>query len=270
MNYIKNVLFGIILGVSNVIPGVSGGTMAVILNIYDKILYAISLKNIKKNLVFLSALALGAIIGIFLFSKVMLAIYSQYQLFLSYCFMGLILGSLPMIYKRARYERIKVKNIWIFILTFMVMVSLYFMFQNEFANKSLTEMGGLSLSVWVWLFVSAAVSGMAMILPGISGSFIMLILGAYTITIEAISELNIFPLIPISLGMLVGVLGGIKLIKKMLRFHPQALYFAILGLILGSLLYIFPGFPQNSMGIVICLLLMKIFAVITYLFSKKS
>ncbi len=270
MNYIKNVIFGMILGISNVIPGVSGGTMAVILNIYDKILFAVSLKNIKKNLVFLSTLAIGAILGIFLFSKIMLVVYSEFQVFMSFCFMGLIIGSLPMIYKRARYEKIKYKNVFIFIFTFILMVALYYFIQDEFANKSLSELGGLSPSIWIWLFLSAAVSGMAMILPGISGSFIMLVLGAYTITIEAISQLNLLTLLPILSGMLVGILGGIKIIKKMLRFHPQALYFAILGLILGSLFYIFPGFPKGTSSLIASLCLMAFFAIITYIFSKKT
>lgn len=269
MNFFKTITIGIILGISNVIPGVSGGTMAVILNVYDKILFAISLKNIKTNLKFLIPLALGAGIGIILFSKLMILLFSNHEALLNFCFIGIIIGSIPMIYKRARFEKVKNRSIVIFIFSLFFMLFLFFLGQGDISNKTISEVGGMNTSVFLWLFFSSTIGAMAMILPGISGSFMLLLLGTYTMTIEAISQLDFIILIPIFLGILLGCFIGVKSIKKMLRFHPQALYFGILGLVIGSIFIIYPGFVGNNEDIV-SILLLCFFCLLTSWFSRKA
>ena len=80
MEYIKTLIHGMLLGIANAIPGVSGGTMAVVLNIYDKIMYALSLKNIKGNLKFLIPLGIGAVLGVFLLSNVIVSAMENYPM----------------------------------------------------------------------------------------------------------------------------------------------------------------------------------------------
>jgi len=269
MDYLKNFIYGMILGVANIIPAISGGTMAVILNIYDKILYAISLKNVKRNLSFLIPLGLGCVASIFALSNVMISLMEHYTMILNFCFIGLIIGSVPMIYKRARYEKIKGRNVAIFFLALAFMFLMAMFGNGGLSNKTLAELGGLDLRLATWLLFVSAISTIAMILPGISGSFVMLLLGAYTIALEALANLNILVIIPIGIGIMLGGFIGIKFIKTMLRFHPQALYFAILGLIIGSIYSIYPGFIANIEGF-LSLVLMLVFAVISYLFSKNS
>lgn len=276
MIHFKNFIYGLILGITNIIPGISGGTMAVILNIYDDILYAISWKNYKKNLPFLCLLCIGIVVGILGFSHTAAFLLENYEMQVYYCFIGLILGSIPLIYKKARHDRVKPRNIVIFFLALAFMIILTLL-NNDIPTISMIEPNGSSsiiisgpiIILYLWLFVVSIISTICMILPGISGSLIMLLFGTYTIVIEAVSNLNMPILTPVILGIIVGGIVGVKFIKKLLRFHPQALYFAILGLIIGSLFSIYPGYPAGIQGI-ICIILMIIFAAISYLFSHNK
>lgn len=268
MKQIKNFIFGIILGIANVIPGVSGGTMAVILNIYDDILYAISWKNFRKHLPFLIMLGVGALVGLFLFSQTATYLLEYYEMPVYYSFIGLIIGSIPLIYKKARHEKAEPRNLVIFVIALAIMITITILNQDAISIKTLETVGGPSIGVYLWLFFATAISTGAMVLPGISGSLIMLLLGTYTIVMEAIAEMHIPTLLPIALGVVAGGFVGIKTVKILLRFHPQALYFGILGLIIGSLFSIYPGAPTGPHGL-LCIVLMLLFATVSYFFSHK-
>lgn len=265
----KTFLYGALIGIANAIPGVSGGTMAVILNIYDKIMYAVSLKNIKEHLKFLIPLAAGAVIGIFLLSNVIVTLMETHTMLLNFCFIGLIIGSLPSIYIRARDNRTKPRNAVLCILAFSFMIFISTLNQGDITNKTLEDMGGFSAALCIYLIVTVCVSTIAMILPGISGSLMMLLFGVYTIVMGAIADLNFLLMIPIGIGVLSGLFIGIKVIKKMLRTHPQALYYIILGLVAGSIFAIFPGFTINNEGFV-SLGGMIVFALAAYFLSSKK
>ncbi|MDO4545558.1 MAG: DUF368 domain-containing protein [Bacillota bacterium] len=269
MEYLKNTVFGMLIGIANAIPGVSGGTMAVILDIYDKIMYALSLKNIKEHLKFLIPLAVGAAIGIFALSKVIVGAMANYPMILNFCFIGLVLGSIPALFKKAKGESIHPRN-WIFFAAALaLMIFLTIVNPEATTNKTIEEFGGISPGFCLWLFFTAAVSMIAMILPGLSGSLIFLLLGTYGAVMESISTFN-FPLIAvIGAGVLVGGFVGVKVIKKMLRFHPQALYFGILGLMVGSMIIIWPGFTFNNQGI-IAVIGLVFFTLAAYFLSSRK
>lgn len=269
METIKTLFSGICIGVANAIPGVSGGTMAIILNIYDKILFAISFKNLKKHLSFLVPLVLGVLLGTFLLSKVIINLLDNYNMLLNFCFIGLVLGSIPAIYKKAKDERVKPRNAVLGVIAFGFMVFISYINQDDIANKTLSDFGGISISLCLWLFITVLISTIAMILPGISGSLIMLLFGVYAVVMESIAEFNILLLIPIGLGVLAGLFLGVKVIKKMLRTHPQALYFIILGLVVGSIFAIYPGFAANLEG-VLSLAGLAVFACAAYFLSSRK
>lgn len=269
MEYIKNLVFGMLIGIANAIPGVSGGTMAVILNIYDRIMYSISLKNIKENLKFLIPLLLGAILGIFALSNVIVQAMENYPMILNFCFIGLVLGSMPALYKKAKGAEIHRRN-WIFFAAALaVMIFLTVINPEATANKSIEEFGGVSLRLCAWLFFTAAVSMIAMILPGLSGSLIFLLFGTYAAVMESIATFNFVLIGAIGLGVAVGGIIGIKVIKKMLRFHPQALYFGILGLMVGSMIIIWPGFSFDIQGAMAAAGLIC-FTLAAYLLSSRK
>ena len=262
---VKNFLYGIILGVSNVIPGVSGGTMAVILNIYDTILLAFTRQNIKKSLPFLFILGVGTLLGIYSFSKLITNLLQDHGTLLAFAFFGIILGSIPSIYRRARYEKVKSKNVILGLaaLVFMILLSLI-------SNVALEEIFFSALEsgqplFYVWILISSTLAMIAMLLPGISGSLVLLILGAYPVVMEAIAYFQWDILFVLAAGVLVGGYVGIKVIQNMLNNHPQALYFIILGLILGSLFILFldmkGGFysPLNYLVFLLFAILLAVF-----------
>lgn len=269
MEHLKTFLCGALIGIANAIPGVSGGTMAVILNIYDKILYSVSLKNLKKHLIFLIPLGLGAVSGVFALSNVIVSLMNSHSMLLNFCFIGLVLGSIPSIYKKAKDEETKPRNLVLGILALIFMLVISYLNQGDITNKSLAGLGGISVLLCVRLFLSVAVSTVAMILPGISGSLMMLLLGVYAVVMEAVASINLILMIPIGLGVLVGFLTGIKVIKKMLRFHPQALYFIILGLVAGSIFAIYPGFTPSAEGFISLAGLVGFAAAAYFLSSRK-
>lgn len=246
MDMVKFVIFGAIVGVANIIPGVSGGTMAVILKIYDRLIETLSLKNVKKNLPFIIPLGIGAAVGIVLFSKAIEFLLGNYPMATNFTFMGLILGSIPMIFQRARGEKIEAKGMVSFLVALVVMVVIALLKPAE--SNAVLALTPLNLLI---LFGASAISTFAMILPGISGSFVMLVLGVYTTVLTSISGVFTWPidgatwhcvgmLIPVGLGCIVGLIFGSKLVDVLIRKQPQATYFAILGLVVGSLLAVFP------------------------------
>lgn len=268
MNSIKYILIGVVLGISNVIPGVSGGTMAIILNVYDRLIDAmtLNLEHIKKNFFFLLYIGIGAVTGILIFSGIIKNLLLNAPMPTGFFFMGIIIGGIPMIYARAKDEKLKVKNIIPFFIALAVMLVMQ-MIQPDDSNSVIITT--LTVSSGIRLFLSGAISAVAMIIPGISGSFIMLVLGVYTSIITAVSSFNILVLIPVGLGIVVGLVCGAKLIKNLIQKHPQAMYCAILGLIFGSIFEIYPGFTFNSLGI-ISLATFIIGFLISYVFSNKK
>ena len=268
-NIIKNFLYGIILGVANVIPGVSGGTMAVILNIYDSILLAFTKENIKKSLPFLLPLGMGTLIGIYTFSQLITSLLEDHRILLTFSFLGIILGSIPAIYQRGRYEKAKPKNV------FLGLLALVFMIALAYISNSMSM--GTTFFIWesgnpvfyIWLFVSSTLAMIAMLLPGISGSLILLVLGAYTIAMEAIAYFQWNILFVLALGVLLGGYLGVKGIQNMLKNHPQALYFIILGLVVGSLFILFPS-VKGGLGSPLNFFVLFFFISISFGFSRKK
>lgn len=269
MGYLKSALHGMLIGIANAIPGVSGGTMAVILNIYDKIMYALSPKNLKENLKFLIPLAMGAVLGIFLLSNVIVAAMENYPMILNFCFIGLVLGSLPAIFKRAKGDGIHNRNWIFFALGLGVMIFMTLVNPEATANKTIAEFGGVDIGLCAWLFFTAAIGCIAMILPGLSGSLVLLLFGTYGAIMESIATFNLILIGVTGLGVLTGGAAGVKVIKKMLRFHPQALYFGILGLMVGSMIIIWPGFTPNTQGIIAVVGFIA-FTLIAFFMSRDS
>ncbi|MBO7164206.1 MAG: DUF368 domain-containing protein, partial [Spirochaetaceae bacterium] len=250
MDFIRLIVIGVILGVANVIPGVSGGTLAVVFNIYDRLINVITL-NVKKILSewkFILPLVVGMGLGIILFSKAITFLFEHYPVQTNWFFIGIILGSIPMIVKRllvaskassSDARKIPVSAIVCGVLALAVMAIMTYANVAESGAPIQTE---LTPVLAVKLFIGLACATIAMIIPGISGSFLMLVVGIYSTVIAAISDFNIPLLIPAVIGGVVGLLGGAKLVRFLMEKVPAQTYGAIMGLVLGSILVIFPGF----------------------------
>lgn len=252
MEFIWNMIYGAIIGIANIIPGVSGGTMAVILNIYDELISAVSnfTKAFKKSLMLLIPIGLGAGAGIILFSKLIGYLLETHPMPVNFFFMGLIIGSVPMIYKRATVKEFKVVSLIPFVIAMAIMVGISFLSKDEAAVDTLITT--ITLGTAIKLIVCGAIAAACTILPGVSGSLILVVLGVYTSVLNAISTFNIPVLFFVGIGVLIGLLGGAKLIDICLRTNEQLTFFAILGLVVGSVVPVFKasGFVFGGQAVV--------------------
>ena len=259
MGDIKNFLCGILIGISNAIPGVSGGTMAVILNMYDKILEAVSISNWRRHKRFLAVFSSGMVVGIVGLSKVIIPLRENHPMILGFSFIGLIIGSLPLIFYHCKSSdgAIKPFNVLLGVVAFLSMVVMSFINKGELIAQS-SAFQSIDIKMALFLIFSGILGSIAMIIPGISGSLVMLLIGTYTTVMESIAKFN-FPVICLTgIGVLIGLAIGFKGIKIALDVFPQAMYFIILGLVAGSIFPVYPGFTLNSEGVVAisaCLLL---------------
>ncbi len=246
MNFIKEILKGIIIGIANIIPGVSGGTMAVSMGVYDKIILAITglKKDLKKSILTLLPYVIGVLVGIGMFSFIVKISLDNYPLQTSGLFVGLVIGGVPIIVKNVQGKKRNFFHILLFILFLIIVVGMAFLNGNESSATDIT------VNVWnmIQLFFVGIIAAGTMIIPGVSGSLVLMILGFYNAIVSNISEFihaliefdipallhgfGIF--IPLGLGILVGIGLVAKLIEILFAKFPVYTYYAILGLIVGS------------------------------------
>ncbi|MDP3306178.1 MAG: DUF368 domain-containing protein [Erysipelotrichaceae bacterium] len=245
MDQLKIIFYGLIIGISNVIPGVSGGTMAVVFGIYEKLIAVVSLdiKAIKENFGFIILLSIGIVGGILGFSNLMNFLLLEYSTLTFYSFLGIILGSFPLIIKKAGIKKVRINELIAFILTFSLMMLLTFV-QPEGAGQM--DISNLSIPLAIGLFVASAIATFTMILPGISGSMVLLAIGMYQGVFGYAIGQFVFPhLLIVVSGMLTGLILGAKAVKILMEKYYTQTYAAIIGLLVGSLIPLFPGFVSD-------------------------
>lgn len=269
MNGIRTFLIGIVLGIANVIPGVSGGTMAVVFNIYDRLVALVSFdfKRIRQDLPFLTFLIAGMGVGIVLFAHLVTLLFDRYPQPTSWFFMGIIIGSIPFIAHRTRGSGSSVVKILFAVLAFAGMAAMVFFRPEEATGNLLTA---LTPSVFIFLFFAGCIGAVAMIIPGLSGSFVFLMIGAYRTIIQSVSDFNIPIMIPIAFGVGVGLLTGAAIIRVFLSRWPDTVYSVILGLVVGSLVPVFPGIPRTGSSIVLSVVAVVAGVSISWLFSRTE
>jgi putative membrane protein len=245
--FIANILRGMVIGVSNVIPGVSGGTMMVSMGIYDKLILVLThfIKRIKEAVELLVPIAIGMLLSIAIFSKIFSEIlFPNYPLQTNLFFIGLIIGGLPVIYKRVKGNTIRLPQIIAFIVMFVVGVG--FALIGEGGGSAVDV--SFSLVNVVKLFLAGVIAAATMVIPGVSGSMVMMIIGYYNTIINTVNDcvnalksldigalLETFAvLIPFGIGVLVGIVAVAKLIEFLLKKYPLITYWAIIGLIAAS------------------------------------
>lgn len=243
------VVKGFIMGIANIIPGVSGGTLALILGIYEDFIGAIShfFSNFKKNICFLAPVAIGILLAIASLSRVIDYSYKHYPIPTSLFFVGLVIGGIPMLYSKVKGKK-EVKqasSYLIFLLTFALVIfmacsSLIF---GEGLKVSLSNMGFVN---YLLLFLVGVIAAATMVIPGVSGSLVLMLLGYYYPVIAVIKEFTSLKNIGSNILILgvfgIGVLLGIVLISKLIEFlfnkYEAKTYFGVLGFIIASIIAI--------------------------------
>jgi putative membrane protein len=286
---IRFALIGAVIGIANVIPGVSGGTIAVVFGVYERLISLVTLriKHILSEWKFWVPLALGAGTGIVLFSKAIMFLFGRFPVQTAWSFVGIVAGSLPVLWKKMRTGGAgsggeknpgaswRISAVTAAVIAFAVMLAIRFFSGRLHRNGDLGNVGQLqtefSLTLAAVLFASGALGAIAMIIPGISGSFFLVVIGTYSTIIAAVSAFNIPLIIPTGLGVVAGLLCGAALIRVLLGKAPFATYGAIFGLVAGSVAAIFPGARFNSIAAIAgsALCLAAGFAL-SFLAGKKS
>lgn len=265
MDYLINAFRGFCMALADSVPGVSGGTIAFILGFYDKFINSLDdlvygdKEKKKKALFFLIKLGIGWIIGLAFATLVLTSLFEKQIYKVSSVFMGFIVFSIPLIIKEER-ECLKGRYInLIFTLIGILIVSLITYFNPVSGGGNIVDVSNLNIGLCLYIFVVAMVAISAMVLPGISGSTLLLIFGLYMPIISAIKEflhLN-FSVVPVLMIFGVGIIAGIVLVIRLIKialkkFRSQTMY-CILGLMIGSLYAIVMGpttlaVPQSPMS----------------------
>ncbi len=243
MEHFINVLKGVVIGIANAIPGVSGGTMMVIMKVFDRILGAVSIKKLKENFVFLVTIVLGMGIGVILSAKVLNICFENFYVQTQFFFMGVVLGSLPMIYKEATKEK-KLSPVHIIPFAIGLGVIIGVTIVSQSMDNSVIE--SLNVGNFFYLVIISVIAAAAMIMPGLSGSLVLLILGGYQTVINAVDTMNIPVLIPVGVGIVLGIVLCAKVITICLKKWQRGTYAVILGLIVGSFYAIWPRESQTT------------------------
>ena len=253
MNFILDMLKGAVIGIANVIPGVSGGTMAVSMGIYNKLIFSVShlFSQFKKSIRTLLPILIGCVIGIVCFTYAIKYLLTNQPLPTCLTFLGLILGGVPVLIRemktgirKSRRRRLTAMNVLAFLVMFLLAAALPFLKESTDTLTTLTATPG----TMIVLFFMGIIAAATMVIPGVSGSMILMILGYYYGVINSITGFmdalkagnwnallgEAAILIPFGIGCVLGIFLIAKLIEYLFERHTVSTYAAILGLILSS------------------------------------
>lgn len=239
MQFIEDIFKGIAIGAGAILPGISSGVLCVIFGIYETLLNCVLnfFKNIKQNFKILFPICLGSFLGIILFGKILKFLFLAYPVQIKFIFIGLILGCTPNLIKTINSKcQFKLSYLIFSLLTFLLGIILVFIEKN-FSFSSIS-----SDYSFLFLVISGFIMSAGIIIPGVSNTLILMLLGIYESYLNAISYLYFPFLIPLGIGILIGSLFFMQLTKFLLdKFYAQT-FFSILGFTLGSIFVLYPRF----------------------------
>ncbi|MBU0437102.1 DUF368 domain-containing protein [Staphylococcus succinus] len=267
----SNLWRGFAMGTSDLVPGVSGGTIALLLGIYNDFIRSISgifSKRFWESLKFLIPIVLGMLIAIGSLSKLINFLLNTHPIPTLFFFVGLILGIIPYLLKTSRFKQTFTAKHYMLVVLGIVVIVVITLLNN--GNKHAGETLTFSTSLFIKYFIAGVCASSAMLLPGISGSFMLLVFGAYGTIMYAISEFlsfnfNAVPiLLTVGLGIIAGFLLSSKAIQYFLNYHTSLTYALIIGFVVGSLYAVFPGLPTSIFMCLISVLTLIIGFFISY------
>lgn len=259
MKFVKDILRGIAIGIANIIPGVSGGTMMVSMGIYDEVICAVTgvFKHFKESVRTLLPYAIGMGIGIVGLSFVIGYLFAEYPLQTAMLFIGLIFGGLPLIFPKVAGKKPRIAEIVVFVAFFGLIIWM------QFWGEGNSQVLAVEPKTMVTLFFVGALAAATMVIPGVSGSMMLMSLGYYTPIIDHINAFVIALvtldfgtvwycmgiLMPFGMGVLLGIFLIAKLVEHLLKQHERMTYFAILGLVTSSPIAVLAGMNLGTVSI---------------------
>ena len=265
-------LKGFVFGIANIIPGVSGGTLALTMGIYEDLISSISniFKKFKRSMSFLIPFALGAVVSIISLSKVIDFCLDKYKTLAIVFFIGLIIGGIPLLFKNINVKKITIPKALVFLITFSLILIITFI-KSGTTNVTLNN----NMISYLKLFGVGIVSAATMVIPGVSGSFVLMLMGYYQPILKVINNItsfnnvtnNIILLIPLGIGVVVGILLITKLLEYLFTKYKEITYYGIIGFLFASIitLVLSISLPSTFIEIVLSLLLL----IIGYFLGNK-
>ena len=273
------IIKGMIIGLANVIPGVSGGTLMITLGIYEQVIDTIShfFHHFKKNLKFIIPLGIGVVLSLLVFSKIIGISLEKFPFATTLFFLGLIVGGLPILVNNLNKNKDskRVSNYIIAFLSFAFII-LFAMLKSS-SEVDLTNINASSLII---LFLVGIIASATMVIPGISGSFVLMLLGFYEPIVNTVRSLTNFSLLShniivlgvFGIGVLIGIVLISKLIELLLKKFETKTYYAVFGFVLASCIAIIKPLFSLHLGIleiILGIILFLVGMIASYKISKK-
>lgn len=247
MSFFNLFLVGILIGTAMIIPGVSGAVIAVIFGVYDKMILSLNnlFKNFKKSFTFLLILGSGIIIGAIWFSNVLMFLYEKHEMITRFAFIGLILGGVPFLFKEVKKNKNEINYIAMFT-SLLLSLILWILSKNLLqidlgANNNSVVLNAINL------FLAGVIYSIGKVIPGVSGSFLLIIIGMYKYVLSVMAHPITFglkeigKLIPFMFGLIIGVVILLKIINYLLEKHFGLVYSIIIGFVIGTIPTLIPN-----------------------------
>ena len=280
---LKNIIGGICVGVANIIPGVSGGTIMVLLGLFNKLMESISnlfnfkikIKDKKKDILFLFQFLIGAGIGLIGFAKILEFLFVSFEIQTLYWFIGLIICSLPMLKKKELNNQ---KINWFFFINVILLIGTisYFAPGEEGNIVPLEDLLAkhLTISFCITLMAIGSIGGASMMFPGVSGSMVLLVFGWYHLFKGYVANITTFeiniliPLIFIAIGVFLGIIISAVITNYLLKHYKRNTMSFIFGLIIMSAIVIIPTNGYTILNSITSIITFLLGAIVIYIFDK--
>ena len=268
MSFLYLFLIGILIGSASVVPSVSGSVIAVIFGIYEKAIESFNnlFKDFKKNFAFLFVVGMGVLIGAIWFSNVILFLYEKNEVMTKFSFIGLILGGVPYLFKEVKEKKENI-NYLALIITFILSLIIFIISKFTISNNASYSFINLLLAGFIY--------SIGKVVPGISGSFLLMTIGLYNFSLSVISHpityglYNIDKVLPFLIGLAIGVIILIKITNYLLNKHFGFTYSIIIGFVLGSIISLLP-YPFYMNNLLSCIVVMILSFLLSYYLLKSK
>lgn len=284
MKVVFDILKGILIGVANIVPGVSGGTMMVSMGIYDDIISSITnlFRQFKKSVLTLLPYGIGMGIGIVGFAFIIQYLFANFPIPTAFLFIGLILGGLPIMLGRIKGKKINAANGLVFFLFFALVIGLQILGEGNGTDTTIT----LSIVEIIKLFFIGVITSSTMVIPGVSGSMILMLIGYYNPILNMVTEVitalttmdmpvllhGIGILIPFGIGVIIGIFAIAKIIELLLQHYETLTFSGILGLVCASPIAVLMNTDLSEFGIISILISIVTFFIgcgISYFLGRE-
>lgn len=272
---LKLFIKGAVLGIAFIIPGVSGGTLAVLLGIYEELIEAVSnfyksKSNFVKYFKYLLPIGLGAVASLALCAKLIKFGLEKAPIITILIFLGLIIGGVPKIFKSVD-KTPELKDFSLMLIGIIIVVLMMIVDKGS-SSVSLSNLNALG---YIVLFFVGMLASATMVVPGISGSFTLMLIGYYEPILNVVNELtsfknigsNLLIMLPFLLGVVIGIVVIAKVIEYCLKKYRNQTYYVIIGFVLASIISVFAevfAYDMNVIHLIIGLVLMSVNAFLVY------